>query len=369
MPEPLKNMFFTPAFLNDLAAATHNAHPAFAPDDFVTRVCDEQWESLELKGRMRQITLVLHDMLPADYPTALDILHRVFPALSNYGFDMMVFSDFVGLYGLDHWDISIAAFERFTQQMSAEYGVRSFINHDIGRMMAQMLAWTGHESFHVRRLSSEGCRPQLPWAIGVPALRADPTPILPILERLKCDEHEWVRRSVSNNLNDISKDHPDIVVEMAGRWLAEYPTPEMREIINHGLRTLLKRGHPGALALMGFGGDRAFTIKNLTVSPASIPSGGEVTFSFEVESSSDQPQNLMIDYIVYLKRANGGQSPKVFKLSKRVLAPGETITVTRRHSFKPVTTRRYYPGEHAIQIQINGLSSERCAFMVLGDET
>jgi len=358
--EPLKNMF-NDALFDTLTSAFRAVYPTFPTETFMERIYDDQWEARELKERMRHTATVLHAVLPDDYRAALRIIRRAAPALSGFG--TMVFPDFVEVYGLDDWEASIPALEQFTQLCSSEFAVRPFIVRDQERMMAQMLAWSRHPNEHVRRLSSEGCRPRLPWAIALPALQADPSPILPILENLKSDEVEYVRRCVANNLNDIAKDNPQVTLEVARRWQA-LGTPEIDAIITHALRTLVKKGDPGALAILGFGDDGAFEVKNLAVEPGEIPMHGEVTFSFDLESHGEIPQNLVIDYVVHLKRANGSQTAKVFKLTKKELAPGEKITFRRRHSFAPVTTRKYYPGEHAIEIQVNGARCGRQDFWV-----
>lgn len=363
MPEALKNIFFTEEFVNSLAAAIQEIYPPFDAEAFRARALDNGWEARELKARMRHITGTLSPLLPVDYRAALDILRQVARTLEAQAFDKMVFSDFAALYGTDDWDASIPALEEFTQQISAEFAVRYFILKDPDRMMTQMLTWAGHPNPHVRRLASEGCRPRLPWAIRVPALIKDPSPILPILDALKLDPEEWVRRSVANNLNDIAKDHPDVVVEVLSGW-QQHDTPEIKAITAHALRTLVKKGHPGALALLGFSAEAEVTVKNLVVEPDTIPLHGDITFSFEVESLGETPQDLVIDYVVHLMRANGKQTPKVFKLSKRTIQPGETITLRRKHSFAPVTTRKYYPGEHALEVQINGAVLDRAEFQV-----
>jgi 3-methyladenine DNA glycosylase AlkC len=227
--------------------------------------------------------------------------------------------------------------------------------------MAQMRTWAGHPSPEVRRLATEGCRPRLPWGIRLPSLMADPAPILPILEKLKNDESESVRRSVANNLNDISKDNPDTVLETLRRWQAD-DRAEIRWITQHALRTLLKIGDPRALELLGYPSDAAVAVHNLVVEPEIAQIGDEITLSFDIESLSDEPLNLMIDYVVYHMRANGQLSPKVFKLAKREIEPHEAISIVKRHSFASVTTRRYYAGEHAIEPQINGSTFGRVTF-------
>jgi 3-methyladenine DNA glycosylase AlkC len=347
----LKDMF-NQQYVSDLADAVQAEYAPFDKESFIAQVMDDDWKARELKERMRHISTVLHDFLPHDYRTALDILRQTAPHLSQYGFASMVFSDYVEVYGLDDFNASIPALEQFTQQISAEFAVRPFIIKYQDRMMAQMLEWAKSNNEHLRRLASEGCRPRLPWGIALPAFKADPSPILPILELLKQDESETVRRSVANNLNDISKDNPDVVIEVLRRWQAD-DTKEIRWMTNHALRTLLKAGHPDALELLGYP-PPTIAVKNLTVEPATVPSGGSVTFSFDIESLGDEPQELMIDFVVYLMRANGKQTPKVFKLSKRVIQPGAVIHIDREFNFQPVTTRKYYPGEHAIEPKING---------------
>ncbi len=365
MAEPLKNMY-NQLYIEDLAAALGEGYPPFDQAGFLAQILDEQWEERALKERMRHITLAIHDFLTGDYGRSLGILRQVAPSMDHYGFQNMIFPDFVELYGLDDWSASIPALEQFTQLVSAEFAVRPFIVQDQERMMAQMLAWTGHEQETVRRLATEGCRPRLPWGIALPALQADPSPILPILTRLKNDPSESVRRSVANNLNDISKDHPETVVELLTDWQKE-GNKEIAWITSHALRTLVKKGNPQALELLGYPADPALRVSGLAVEPAKLAIGEELTFSFELISSGQEEQKLMIDYVVYLMRANGRQTPKVFKLSKRTLAPGQRIQIQKKHSFRPVTTRKYYPGEHALEIQINGRRFGRVDFELIGE--
>lgn len=367
MNEPLKNMY-NRQYVSDLAAAIRREcliceHPTFDVEAFVARVINDDWETRKLKERMRHITTVLHDFLPADYRAALYILRKASPLLDDYGFQNAVFSDYVEVYGLGDWEASIPALEQFTQHMSAEFAVRPFIVQDRDRMMSQMLQWAQHNNAPVRRLASEGCRPRLPWGIALPAFQADPSPILPILEQLELDESESVRRSVANNLNDISKNNPDVVIKVLRHWQA-HDTEETRWITKHALRTLVKAGHPAALGLLGYSPDPAIAVRNLTVEPETIPMDGKVTFSFDIESLSDEPQNLMIDFVVHLMRARGKQTPKVFKLTKKTIQPGETLRITKEFSFAPVTTRKYYPGKHAVEPKVNGKVFGRAGFVL-----
>jgi 3-methyladenine DNA glycosylase AlkC len=276
----------------------------------------------------------------------------------------MFLPDFVEYYGLDDWEASLPALEHFTQLCSSEFAVRPFILRDSSRMMAQMLAWTQHDSHHVRRLASEGCRPRLPWAMALPEFKRDPSPVLPVLEALKDDPSEYVRRSVANNLNDIAKDNPGMVIETLRRW-TQNPGAGIAWITNRALRTLVKDGHSDALALLGYGAGAALAVTDFTLSSAAVHMGETLTFAFEVVSAADEPQDLLIDYIVYFVKANGTRAAKVFKLAQRQINPGETLRIEKKHPFRPITTRVYYPGEHAVGLKINGQVFEGGLFTLI----
>jgi 3-methyladenine DNA glycosylase AlkC len=231
--------FFDEQSVTALANAVKSQVPSLAVEESRTRVFDRDWEGRELKQRTRHITTVLHGFLPPDYGPALETLSKVLPRMGKQGLILMVFPDYVEMYGLEDWEALMPAVEEFTQRMSAEFAIRLFIIRYPDRTMAQMLKWAQHENAEVRRLATEGCRPRLPWGIRLSALVADPSPILPILELLKDDESESVRRSVANNVNDISKDNPDVVLDTLCRWQAHSGSqPEMEWIISHALRTL-----------------------------------------------------------------------------------------------------------------------------------
>jgi 3-methyladenine DNA glycosylase AlkC len=348
----LKDMFNRET-VQSLAQAVKAELPGFQEKKFISKVFDENWESLALKQRVRQITHVLGELLTDDYPLNLDILKRSIPHLGEQGFEKMVFPDYVEVYGLDDWEHSIKALEDFTQHVSGEFAIRPFIDRYPKETLNIMLEWAHHSHPGVRRLASEGCRPRLPWGMRLSRLVKDPTPVLPILEILKDDEREEIRRSVANNLNDISKDNPELVIRLLKKWWN--PKDEERtKLIQHATRTLVKSGHPGALELLGFSSNPEIEVHNIQVEPDQIEFGEEVLFSFEILSTSDQEQHLMIDYLVHFLRANGKHSPKVFKLSKKVLKPGERIKINKKHGIKPITTRKYYPGVQFFQPQVNG---------------
>ncbi|MBN2305411.1 MAG: DNA alkylation repair protein [Anaerolineae bacterium] len=363
----LKDTFFTRAFAEGLATAITSHYPPFDRETFLVHIFDADWDSRSLLERMRHIAAALRPLLPDDYRAALDIVRQTARALDGYSFDRMVFSEFVALYGLDDWEVSLPALEEFTQRMSAEFAVRPFLVRDQPRMIAQMQQWAQHPNDQVRRLASEGCRPRLPWGIRLPALIKDPSPILPILDMLKLDESETVRRSVANNLNDIAKDNPDVVIAVLRGWqsIDSSDSPEITWMTNHALRTLIKKGHPGALDLLGYHNDPVVAVRNLAIDPDPVALENSVTISFEVESQGDTDQDLIIDYVMHFMKANGQLSPKVFKLRKYTLAPGETVPMRKQHSFKTVSTRKHYPGAHAVEIQVNGMILARVEFEVV----
>ena len=321
----------------------------------MTGVFDARWESLALKERVRQITLQLGALLPQDYSQSLTVLLDALPLLKDQGFEKMVFPDFVETYGQGEWERSIAALEEITQYISGEFAIRPFIDRQPEITLQHMLDWADHPHPGVRRLASEGCRPRLPWGMRLHGLVKDPAPILPILEKLKDDPREEIRRSVANNLNDISKDHPDLVVQILEKW-QEPDHPTRMKLIKHALRTLLKAGHPGALELLGFSSQPKIKVDNLKLEPKEINLGEEVVLSFDITSTAGEDQLLMIDYLIHFMKANGTQAPKVFKLSQKTLQPGQTITIRRVHKIKPITTRVYYPGIQTFQPQINGVA-------------
>lgn len=361
MADTLKDSLYSPKFIDDLGKVLAAVYPPFDGARYHQQIDDGQWSERALKQRTRHVTTVVHDLLPSDYRDALDVLRAAAPSLSHHSYVPIFMPDFVEVYGLDDWDASLPALAYFTQFSSSEFAVRPFIVRDPSRMMAQMLAWATDPNHHVRRLASEGCRPRLPWGMALQAFKQDPTPILPILEELKDDPEEYVRRSVANNLNDIAKDHPAIVIETLRCWQQGASTAR-QWIIKHALRTLLKQGHNEALGLLGYGNQAEVVVRNFRLDAVSVAMGNAITFRFTLESTTSEPQDVMLDYVVYYNKANGRPAPKVFKLSTFQLGAGEARHFQRRVSFRPISTRVYYAGTHRIALQINGVEQEGATF-------
>lgn len=321
-----------------------------------------QLPSLELKERVAVFSTALHDFLPAEYGTAvailLQVLHPETPpeeGLFNNGLGWALWSvaHFVEVYGLDDFDISLAAMHDITSRFSCEFAIRPFLVRYPQPTLAVLDGWTADPSPHVRRLVSEGTRPRLPWGMRLNQFITDPTPTLVLLEKLKDDPSEYVRRSVANHLNDITKDNPDLALATLRRWNEGTPSPETIWITRHALRSLVKAGHPEALALMGFGAAQV-ALTSFAIDPPTIQMGESVAFRFTLHNDTAVAQNLVIDYMVHFVKANGRTSPKVFKLKTAVLLAHSTLTVQKNHTIKPITTRRYYPGVHRLEIQVNG---------------
>jgi DNA alkylation repair enzyme len=350
--EPLKNML-NRELLRRGGLVIQSVYPSFKVDEFVNSIIDETWEALELKARGRQVTLNLGKYLPSDYQEALAILEKV---AADYSTGLFVlgfsFPDFVEVYGQDesNWDISIHALEVFTTLWSSEMAVRPFILQYEDRMMQQMLEWSKHENEHVRRLASEGCRPALPWAIALPQFKKDPAPILPILTQLKADPSEYVRKSVVNNLNDISKTRPDIVIKTATEWYGEDRLTNW--IIKHGCRTLLKKGNRDILALFGLDDTTNVAVEEFALSKNSVLIGDDLAFSFAI--STKKTTKVRLEYGIDYVKANGKRNRKIFKISEVSLKENERKPYTKSHSFADLSTRTHYAGVHSIVLIVNG---------------
>ena len=364
--EPLKNIF-SRRLLDPVAAEVQTVWPAFDTARFFHLVFDADWEGRELKQRVRHISHALRAVLPPHFPDAVSIVEKTTERyIVRHGekltFEYTFLPDFVEANGVDWPDESIAALETITQWSSAEFAVRPFLLRYLERMFAQMLVWSQHPSPMVRRLSSEGIRPRLPWGMGVPTLKRDPKPILPILENLRNDPAETVRRSVANNLNDIAKDHPALVLDIASRWLGY--SPETDWVVRHACRGLLKKGNADALAYFGFEqGVAGVEVSALEATPQ-VPLGGRLHFSFSVKNTADMPTQIRLEYAIDYQTLSGKISTKVFKIKELELAAGVSESIARHQSFQDFTTRKHYAGPHRLRIVLNGQAAAELEFLV-----
>ena len=324
--------------------------------------------SLTFSERSNLIRDSLWEHLPKDYPLALQIILKALPPelpsceVTGYGgFIILPQNEFVAKYGLEYYDLSMQALYKMTKRFTAEGAIRPFLQKYPEQTLAILSEWAEDENCHVRRLVSEGTRPRLPWTMQLKPFIEDPRPVLQLLEKLKTDSELMVRRSVANNLNDIAKDHPDVVVKTLKRW-KKLDNAGTQWIIRHAARTLVKQGNKDVLAVLGFDSRIGITVSKLQLDKPAVKIGGDLNFSFELKSNSKQAQNLVIDYIIYYVKANGKLAPKVFKLTNKILNAGETLRISKRHSFRPISTRKYYAGKHALEIQVNGAKYGKVEF-------
>jgi 3-methyladenine DNA glycosylase AlkC len=366
MAEPLKNMY-NPIFFERLCPVMKASIPGFDCSDFIFRVFNNSWADLELKQRVRHITLTLHHFLPKEFGSASQVITRLANALREskmpeQGFATIFLPDYIEVFGLNHPEESLDALEEITKLVSAEFAVRHFIIKYPTRTMDRMLKWSNDSHASVRRLASEGCRPRLPWAIALQEFKKDPTPILSILENLKQDPSEYVRRSVANNLNDITKDHPDLVLRIAKAWHGTHPDTD--KIIKHGCRTLLKKGYNNALTMHGFDPKSKASIQSLKLEKKKVKIGDRLTFDFDFISQEKRPSNFRLEYSIDYLTSTGKTSKKIFKITENKFDPGKKITISRKQSFKNLTTRKHFKGKHFLTILANGKKLASTEFMV-----
>lgn len=375
--EPFKNLInagtVTSAGLHLQRAWTGFDRPRFEA------LASEGLDALELKARMLQLANALGATLPTDFNAACQVLETsLAPPLplddkgepeglttaqastGLAGWVIWSMGEFVARHGQHDVPRALACLHALTQRSTAEFAIRPFIQQQPDAVWPVLARWANDPSAHVRRLVSEGSRPRLPWGLRLQALVVDPAPTLGLLQKLQDDPSSYVRRSVANHLNDIAKDHPDLVA----RWVKDHlvkATPERSALLRHASRSLIKRGHAPTLAAWGL----ASGLKGhagLSLSAISASVGESIALGVTLRSTSRQPQPLEIDYAVHHVRANGSTSPKVFKGWKLTLAAGEHRTLDKRHSLKPVTTRTLYPGLHRIELRVNGLTVAEAAF-------
>lgn len=355
-PEPLKNML-NADFVCLLAKALKKADKEFDEGGFQKAVFDKSWKEKELKQRIRHISTMMNEFLPYPYRKQLGVILKAAPAFRGLG--ALVFPDFVEVNGLNDVEASLDALEILTQYSTAEFAIRPFISKEQELVLKKVHQWAKHSNAHVRRLATEGIRPRLPWAAPLHAFKKNPDQVLEVLERLKNDPSEYVRRSVANNLNDITKDHPGKVLAVAKRWISKSEATD--KLLKHACRTLLKQGNTKALEIFGFSGNSDSKIRKLEIHHPKLKIGDTASFSFRLVNGSKKAQQLRLEYVIYFMKSNGKHSKKVFQLSSKHFAPGET-SFTRTHRFKDFTTRKHYPGEHIIAISINGVEKAKGKF-------
>lgn len=367
MAEQLKNKL-NAAAVHELGSLIHSVWPGFAVTDFIETASIKLGE-LELKARADYLAKSLHVYLPDDYVDAIAILLQAAEYLREEQFSGWAhylawpLIDYVALYGLEHRNVSFAALEKLTSLFTAEFAIRFFLKAHFDETYQQMLLWAEHDDEHVRRLASEGIRPRLPWAPQLTDLRDDPTPIWPILEKLKEDPSLYVRRSVANNINDISKDHPQTVIDICSKW-DKAASQNTKWVIRHGLRSLVKQGHTDVYPLLGFNQSVDIEQSVFELSHSTLLLGQ--TLVLDIGFRSKQIQHLVLDYRIRFVGAAGKMTrEKVFKWKNIYLAEGEYVQIQKRHTLQKISTRKYYPGIHEVECLLNGQCIARASFELL----
>ncbi len=349
--EPFKNLF-NKELVVEFANNIYNYENSFKKDDYISHVLNTL-EDLELKDRMRLISSSLHPFLDTEYKKTIEILKKVkthFSTETSMGLQSMILPDYVEVYGLDDLETSIDALEYFTVESSSEFAIRHFIVKYEKETMQEFLKWAKSDNEHIRRLASEGSRPRLPWAIALPEFKKNPDLVFEVLELLKHDKSMYVRKSVANNLNDISKDNPDLVIEFVEKNLGL--SKNLDWICKHASRTLLKAGDKKILELFGYKSDDSFIIENFKVDNT-VKLEEKLNFSFDLKTSKKALGNIRLEYAIDFQKANGKLSRKVFMLSQSTITQNSK-SFKKYQSFKTVTTRKYYKGLHKIAIIVNG---------------
>lgn len=353
-----------PADIRQLALILHRVYANFDRQSFEIQAL-QQLETFELKQRVHHVIEALSCYLPKDFAETASLLESIVEVWpqgteSNWShYAAWPLIDYVGVYGLEKPERALAVLEKLTPLFTAEFAIRPFLEQHFELTHQQLVRWTQHENEHVRRLASEGIRPRLPWARQLTSLREDPTPIWPIVRRLKDDPSLYVRRSVANNLNDISKDHPEQLIQTCTEWLRE-AGQSTHWVVRHGLRTLVKQGRTEVYPLLGFSPEVKLTRAELSLSAMQIDLGD--TLSFELILSTSQAQKLVLDYRIGFMGKEERCRWKVFKWTTIETQPNTPRTLKKSHVFQPLSTRQLYPGKHLIECLLNGQVIARAEF-------
>jgi 3-methyladenine DNA glycosylase AlkC len=337
-------------FLESLGDSLKNVYGEFDIEKFMTDCLVENWDDLKLMERSNQITISLHNQLPDNFEESAVIIEKIAPQFT--GLVAICLPNYVAKYGLNDWQVSMNLLEILTKYSSGEFAIRPFLIKYPEKTEAQMLDWSKSKDIDVRRLSSEGIRPRLPWGIRLKQYVEDPTVIWPILENLIYDDSEYVQKSVANNLNDISKDHPDLVIQFSKRHWGHQESSDW--VINRGLRTLFKQGNPDVLSLLGYEIAAAQSIDyvQLTSNLKEVKIGGTSTLNYRIYSNEQKSKPVYLGYRVHYVRKNNSDSYKDFFIKKTNLLKRD-ISGSINIKWKQLSTRKLYTGEHLIELLVN----------------
>lgn len=331
---------------------------------------EAQWLDLSLMERLRAAAKALYCAMPEC--AGADV---VIAALHNKNISAwlsLVCCEYVAINGNVSLEKGLLSLQKMTEVFSAEFAIRHYLLKHPEATLKVLKSWLKNKNYHVRRLISEGTRPRLPWGVRLPLFINHPDLVMPLLSALKDDEEEYVRRSVANHLNDIAKDHPQLVIATAKAWLADeslrlltkQQQKNRTKLIRHACRTLLKQGDAGVLQIFGYL-PASDVICTLSSNCLQVPFGGTFEFDLILEKQGEKESLLMIDYVIHFQKANGKTTAKVFKWLDRKIKKSTIEKVGRSHSFKKISTRKYYPGLHRLEVMVNGIKKAQIEFELL----
>ena len=349
----LKNELFNKETVNVLSNAIKNVYEPLNEELFINDVIGE-FHNLELMDRIHWITETLTKHLPDSYIDSVNILYESLNKINHEGmFAFSSYPDFVSRNGCnkENLELSLHMLGEFTKLFSAEFSIRFFINEFPETTYLKMVEWSKSDNVHQRRLASEGLRPKLPWAKGI---TFDIYKGIKPLDNLFYDKERYVTRSVANHLNDISKIDPLLVLSTLSRWKesGKQDIDEMKYIISHSLRTLVKKGDMETLSFLGFT-DSPKVIIDLNLSNDKYNVGDYL--EFEVEINPLENSKVVVDYIVHYPTNAGNISKKTFKIKSLELFKNTKVIIKRKNKLENRTTRKLCSGIHKVFIQLNGL--------------
>lgn len=351
--EPFKNIYNKNS-IEHIAQQIKKYDKNFADKKFLIQSLSNI-NDLEMKARVLQITHALKANLSKTYIQNLNTLSKTMATMKKdipqddglKGFILWIYSTYVEIYGLDYPDKSLLFMEKLTQRFTAEFCIRQFLIHHPKISYSYLEKWTTHKSEHVRRLASEGTRPNLPWGIKVPHTHTTPQTYNKLIMALKDDSSLYVRKSVANHLNDISHIDENLFISLLKNL--DDKIEHQHWIKKHASRTMLKKGHLEILSMFGFQKNPKIHVES-DIDKKQINEGDSLELFVKIKSK--KKQSLRIDYIINYMKSNGELSPKVFRLKD--LEIEDEITFSKKISFKKVTTRKHYNGKHSIELLING---------------
>lgn len=353
--------FFTQESLNIMSSSLKKYYSDFDIDKFLYLIFKTDIKSLLIMKKMRHVTFCLHKVMPSSFNKTVEIFIK---SAQELGFwEAMSYADYVSVYGQKHWDISMLTLTELTKHTSSEFAIRPFLINETTKTTEYLLSLTEHKNDNVRRYATEGCRPTHPWGIDLPRFKKDPMLILPILEKLKNDESEFVRRSVANNLNTISKNHPNLIIDVTRNWKGKNSKTD--DLLKHACRTLLKKGNREVMEIFGYYNSNNIQIIDFSLGADQIKLGERMPFSFNLNITGDEELLVRIEYAIYFIKKNGTSGRKVLKVAEKVFKPGLYPYKRKGYKFIDRTTRTLYNGQHSIAIIVNGVEKELQTFELI----